>query len=150
MEPKNMLNDPEQIKSLITVLQQLLVQTQGTSSIEDNKKSDKPKAKKKTKKAEHSNNEDFSNVTIKTRKKGPVKSVSSINKFDTMNEFYMHQDDKLIDNKLVKHPPVARNREFTPVSVKCRVCGKTENISPSLIYEGPARYKCNSCSTSAG
>jgi lysyl-tRNA synthetase class I len=66
-----------------------------------------------------------------------------------MAEYRMHKDDVLIDKKLNKLPPTQRARNYKPLKVKCRVCGKTENINPSLV-ESIERYKCNRCSTSAG
>jgi transposase-like protein len=62
----------------------------------------------------------------------------------------MHKEDVAIDKKLAKFPPVSRARQFEMVEVKCRVCGRTETVSPSLVFEGLERYKCNNCSTSAG
>jgi transposase-like protein len=67
-----------------------------------------------------------------------------------MFEKNMHKEDVEIDKKLAKHPPSARSREFTPVEVTCRVCGKTEEVNPSLIYDAPNRYKCNKCSRTPG
>ena len=71
------------------------------------------------------------------------------NKFEEMSEFRMHKDDTLVDKKLQKIPPVPRNRDYTPINIRCRVCGKQENINPSLV-ESSERYKCNKCSTSSG
>lgn len=135
MEPKDILNNPEQIKNLIDILQSLLQtsEKQNKDSIENS--------------SEDSN---FSmNNKIKTKNKRN-KTSKSINKFENMSEFGMHKDDLKIDEKLAKHPPVARLREFEPVIVICRKCGKKESVNPSLVYEGPARYKCNNCSTQAG
>jgi hypothetical protein len=67
-----------------------------------------------------------------------------------MPELNMHKEDVAIDKKLAKFPPVSRARQFEMVDVKCRVCGRTETVSPSLVFEGLERYKCNNCSTSAG
>jgi predicted RNA-binding Zn-ribbon protein involved in translation (DUF1610 family) len=72
------------------------------------------------------------------------------NKFSSMPEFTMHKEDTSIDRKLSKHPPVSRMREFDPIKVTCRICGKAEIVSPGLVLEGSARYKCNNCSTQAG
>jgi hypothetical protein len=133
MDLKDLLNNPEQIKNLITVLQSLLPD-------------EKTEIKEETSSI---NNEDIKPTnSIRTKNKRPP--VQSGNKFEKMSEFNMHKDDKLIDEKLAKHPPVARTREYEPISVKCRVCGKTENINPALVHDSPSRYKCNNCSTNAG
>jgi hypothetical protein len=145
MDPKDLLKDPEQIKNLIVALQSLLTEP----SIETTT-SPKRKRKRKTKKEiQNKKDEPFFNDKIKTKNKRPVRAPS-INKFEQMSEFRMHKDDGEVDKKLAKHPPVARTREFEPVSAICRICGKKETVSPSLIDKDPSRYKCNNCSTQAG
>lgn len=133
MDLKDLLNNPEQIKNLITVLQSLL-----------------PDEKAETKEETPSVDSENTNLTNSIRTKNKRLPAQSGNKFEKMSEFHMHKDDKLIDEKLAKHPPVARTREYEPISVKCRVCGKTENINPALVHDSPSRYKCNNCSTNAG
>jgi hypothetical protein len=128
MDKNDLLNNPETIKQLISLLQQLV------PNQEDN---DSPKPVQ-TGKAK----------TKKTNKKS--QSRSSNNKFENMPEYGMHKEDASIDKVLSKHPPVARMREFDPASVVCRVCGKKEIVNPALVFEGAARYKCNRCATSAG
>jgi hypothetical protein len=152
VDPKEILNNPEQIKNLISLLQSLL-----PSDTPQNKKPKKPRANKKNTETIETENETleettpqvFLNNNIKTRNKRQLKPVS-FNNFEKMNEFKMHKDDRNIDKKLAKHPPVARTRDFEPMQVTCRICGKKEIVSPSLVYEGAARYKCNNCSTQAG
>ena len=55
----------------------------------------------------------------------------------------------LIDKKLQVMPPVPRTRTFDPVHVRCRVCGKEEDVNPTLVSE-INRYKCNSCAMTGG
>lgn len=146
MDPKELLNNPEQIKNLILLLQSMLPDT--TDPVPVTKK----KRKKKSVKLQDQEIEDSSlsfNTKIKTKNKRSPQP-SSINKFEKMSEFNMHKDDGEVDKKLAKHPPVARTRDFEPISVVCRICGKKEDVSPALVYEGPSRYKCNNCSTQAG
>jgi hypothetical protein len=130
MDLNELMKNPEQIKSLIQVLQTLLPQATGANEAEENEE------------------EEFSSP-IKTRgsKKRPKQAK---NKFTDMPELNMHKEDVAIDKKLAKFPPVSRARQFEMVDVKCRVCGRTETVSPSLVFEGLERYKCNNCSTSAG
>lgn len=71
------------------------------------------------------------------------------NKFDSMPEFNMCKEDLEFDQKVRKPPPSARLRNFEPIKVRCRVCGKNEKVAPDLI-ESIERYKCNKCSTGAG
>jgi len=66
-----------------------------------------------------------------------------------MQEMHMCKEDTAIDKKLSKNPPIPRTRHFDTVSVKCRVCGKTENVNPALVYD-KNRYKCNNCSSTQG
>lgn len=86
----------------------------------------------------------------KTNKSSKIKNVvQKTNKFEEMPEFRMHKDDSIVDKKLQKIPPVPRNRDYKPINIKCRICGKQENVNPSLV-EYSDRYKCNKCSTSSG
>lgn len=133
MDPKEVLNNPENVKLLINLLQSLLptdASNTDTPQAEPTKKVSKLKTKSRQRKKQ--SDDDFEN------------------KFARMPEFSMHKEDASIDKKLAKHPPVARMREFEPVEVTCRVCGRTEVVTPGLVFEGAARYKCNNCSTQAG
>ena len=86
---------------------------------------------------------------IKT-KKVKVDDISHSNEFDSMQEKHMHRDDIEIDKKLSTYAPTIRNRKFNKVHAVCRVCGQSEEVSPSLLHEGPSRYKCNKCARSPG
>lgn len=135
MDPKEVLNNPENVKLLINLLQSLLPNEQ----TEEIKTAVNPPAKTKQP----------SKIKTKGRQRKSTENEID-NKFASMPEFSMHKEDSSIDKKLSKHPPVARMREFDPVEVVCRVCGKKEIVSPGLVFEGAARYKCNNCSTQAG
>jgi lysyl-tRNA synthetase class I len=111
----------DDIKQLIAILQRGL----SDDNIEENIPKKKPKAKKQDKNQQRKN------------------------LFNQMAEFRMHKEDVEIDRKLKKQPPTERTRSYKPISVKCRVCGKSEEINPSLI-ESIERYKCNRCCTSPG
>lgn len=128
MDLNDLAKNPEQLKNLIQALQALL-----PNETEDARE---PEA------------EEF---TAPLRTKGSKRKITkSKNKFVDMPEMNMHKDDVAIDKKLAKHPPVSRTRDFEMVDVVCRVCGRKETISPSLLFDAPNRYKCNNCSTSAG
>ena len=113
--------DNEDIKQLIAILQK------GLSDVDDNIKSVKKTNKQKTKKN---------------------RSVT-VNKFDQMSEKNLHKDDIEFDKKVTKLPPVPRTRQFKPVPVKCRSCGKEELVNPAVI-DSVERYKCNKCCGNPG
>lgn len=71
------------------------------------------------------------------------------NKFCDMSESTMHKSDIAIDKKLNRFPPSKRGRKYVPISVLCRVCGRREDVNPSLV-DSIERYKCNKCSRVAG
>lgn len=120
--------DPGQIKQLIGLLEGML-----------------PKEKSSTKKKKPAPK---SNKSV-TRSKRIVDNERE-NKFLSMPEMSMHKSDAAIDKKLNKFPPTPRSRGFSLVQVTCRLCGKTEEISPKLAPESIDRYKCNNCSSSEG
>lgn len=140
--------DPEQVKQLISLLQSMLESSStGTPSVESNT-TDRKKVNV---------DQEAPQSTIKTRTRRKVSggknesaNQQSKNKFESMSEFGMHKEDAAVDKKLCKAPPVARLRDFEFIDVKCRVCGKTENVAPSLVFDSPSRYKCNNCSTQSG
>lgn len=129
MDLNELSKNPEQLKQLISLLQNLLP----TDSQDE---TDEPEQT-------HTNP-----IRSKTIGKND-KKIASENKFLKMAEMNMHKEDSLVDKQLCKHPPVARAREYEPASVRCRICGKTEMVNPALV-ESIARYKCNKCATSAG
>lgn len=88
--------------------------------------------------------------SIKNETKNKQEKVSTKNKFVDMIEMDMHKEDVIIDQKLAKHPPTLRSRAFRLISVICRICGKKEEINPTLLHDSIDRYKCNKCCSSAG
>ena len=72
------------------------------------------------------------------------------NLFLSMPEKDMHKSDIAIDKLLSPGQLTSRNRPSTEVDVRCRVCGKEQKVSSSLIIDGVHRYKCNDCSRSSG
>lgn len=130
MDPKELLQNPEKIKDLIAVLQALLPNS-------ENQVQEEPTTKPKTKTKRKS-----------TKNKDTEKSESK-NKFLEMQEMYMFKDDTSVDKKLAKNPPIPRTRSFSMITVKCRVCGRSEEVNPNLVYDA-SRYKCNNCSSTQG
>ena len=117
---------PNQIKQMINMLQSMLPDTE----------------------AEESEPEQMS--SIKTKKTKFSKSKNGFkNKFLSMSEKNMHKEDSEIDKKLSVSPPVARNRTTSLIKAKCRVCGRTEEVSIGMVGD-VERFKCNKCAISAG
>jgi hypothetical protein len=140
MDLENLKNNPEQIKMLISVLSALL-----PDASNDNTPEPKTKPTKRTSKKTRPNK--FDGKKVKTTR-GKAKS-SGVNYFDSMPEKNAHKEDTAIDKKLCKYPPTARRKQINLVKVRCRSCGKNEKVSPTLLLDQD-RYKCNTCSSSAG
>lgn len=119
-------NNPEQIKQLIAMLQQMLPSDNNT---DDESETESP---------------------IKTKSTRSDKTKNRKNKFLDMQEKNMHKEDIAIDKKLSITTPTPRNREFKPIDVRCRSCGRTEKVNPAIVPDSVDRYKCNRCSTTAG
>ena len=115
---------PNQIKQMIAMLKQMLPEEDATEQQPIQKSS-----------------------PIQTRDRKPRQTE---NKFESMMEKNLHKEDIEIDKKLKKYDPTPRIRAFDPLKVVCRVCGKQENINPSLLTDTVDRYKCNNCARSAG
>jgi len=131
-------SDPNEIKKLIALLQSVV---------------DRQSAHKDNNLSTQESNEEETSSIIKTKSRKLLNDNKSKkpfkNKFLDMPEKNMHKEDIQFDQKVSKHPPVPRNRTFEPITVTCRVCGKTEQVNPSIV-DSVQRYKCNLCSTQAG
>jgi len=152
MDPNEILTNPEQLKSLISLLQGLVDKAEQTKDDDEEPKNtrmapSKPSSTIKTKNRQKAGGGgSVKNSSIKSKK---TKS-DNINEFEKMTEFRMHKDDCAIDKKLCSNLPVARMRDFEFIDVVCRVCGAQESIPPALLFDTPSRYKCNNCSTQSG
>lgn len=122
------LNNPDQIKQLIAVLQNLLPKDNDAGEQDE---------------------EQNPNIKTKSCSSKSKKKVTK-NKFLDMPERNMHKSDSKIDKLLNVQPPTVRTREFVPVDARCRVCGKTESVNPTMIPDSIERYKCNKCAGTAG
>lgn len=158
--------DNNDVKQLLAILQQLVEKvsvTNASDATATESQESKPQKKKRGRKpkpqieaienteqhqADDDSPEDYIlNPKIKTKNINIKKNAH--NKFEQMPEYRMHKEDTVIDKKLNISPPSQRNRVYQPVNVRCRVCGKTESVNPSLI-DSSERYKCNRCAASAG
>jgi lysyl-tRNA synthetase class I len=117
---------PNQIKQMISMLQQMLPQTEDTDEPPEPQKEES---------------------VIKTVNRRPKQTE---NKFDQMMEAHLHKEDIEVDKRLRKYDPTPRIRKFDPIKVTCRVCGKSEEVNPVVLTDSKERYKCNNCSRSAG
>lgn len=144
MDLNDLAKNPDQINTLIQLLQSLLPKEENTKSGPIKKTVVKPKKQKQTQPEPKK-----SQMRTKNRR-GPSSDIENQNKFLSMPEFQMHKDDIEVDKALSKFPPVARMRNFEMMDVQCRICGKKETVSPSLVLDSVSRYKCNNCSTQAG
>lgn len=119
--------DKEDIMALIAILQKGLEDDDNSINTETNVKV-KPPRKKRTK----------------------AQKPSKPNKFDSMPERNLHKADTEIDKKLwANNKPTDRTRQTSLVSVRCRVCGKNEQVSAALV-DSAERYKCNKCAAASG
>lgn len=134
--------DNDDIKQLIAILQKgLSSNSEDTESVPITEEIEKPRRKR------------GKIPQIKTaapKSTSRNKKTESPNRFDLMMEKNLHKEDLEVDKLLSKYPPTIRSREFTPVEVKCRVCGTEESINPALMNDAPNRYKCNRCSKEPG
>lgn len=133
--------DNNDIQQLIAILQKGL-----TQESENTKEIDTTPKKKKRGKIEQS---DIVLPKSKSRSK-KTRTSEFDNRFDKMMEKNLHKEDTAIDKLLSKYPPTVRSREFSPVDVRCRVCGEQDSINPALLNDAPNRYKCNKCSKEPG
>lgn len=124
-----MNNKKETIEQIVDLLRSLVDDEPETKQV-------KPVKKKTTKKK----------TTSRTKK---ATIADSKNKFLSMKEMHMFKEDTAIDKKLSVMQPCPRTRSYSTIDVYCRVCGKKEELNPTLVGE-TQRYKCNECARSGG
>jgi ribosomal protein L31E len=135
--------DQNDFKQLISLLQKLVENSDAvqTKNNDHPTSTDEAPTKKVNKRRKTNNQKSVS------KSKGITKEFH--NKFLQMPEARMHTEDIEIDKKLNKFPPTSRGRKYTPINVRCRICGKNEEVNPSLV-ESLDRYKCNKCCSIPG
>ena len=129
----------DDIEQLIAILQRGLSKDTDESSDKKITKNKKPV----------SADDDIESVSPMKTKKIKI-SGNNKNQFLTMGFKDLHKEDIAIDKALNKFPPTPRTRKFKAINVVCRSCGKKESVNPVLLHDSIERYKCNSCSRSAG
>jgi len=133
---ENILQNPEQIKQMITLLSSLLETINQNTTVENT-----------TEKVVSTNAIKNSKKQTKVRKN---KKAPEDNKFLSMPEANMFKEDPNVAEKLYRQSPIARTRKNQTIKAKCRICGKEEEVRASLLYGGLERFKCNKCSTTPG
>ena len=72
----------------------------------------------------------------------------------TVEEKKQLEEASKSDKEMGAHEPRARpvkvKKGDNKVEMRCRVCGKTEKVSPGLVPPEKDRFKCNACCCSAG
>ena len=76
---------------------------------------------------------------------GGKKESKGENLFLSMPERNAHKEDSEIDRLLSVHPPTERNRASSLISVVCNSCGKTMEVSASIVPQERDRFICNNC-----
>tara|TARA_B100001564_G_C20404437_1_gene562684 strand:+ start:34 stop:444 length:411 start_codon:yes stop_codon:yes gene_type:complete len=132
--------DTDKLKQLLYAMIETL-DGEETSAPEQSSPTQPAEVPQKKKTAPKSNNPNV-------RKRQPYGLEENL--FLDMPEKDMHKNDVLIDQKLKSSQPIVRNRPAALVDVRCRVCGKQEQVSAQLIVDGVNRYKCNNCARGAG
>lgn len=131
-----MSNNKETIQQIIALL---------SSLIDDNE----PVETQQNISGKNTNKQKTSNNKVSRQRKSSKTTLVSNNKFLNMREMHMFKEDVEIDKKLKVMDPCPRTRSYSTINVRCRVCGKTENVNPTLVVEA-SRYKCNNCARSGG
>ena len=137
--------DNEQLKTLLSGLDAEVLKTALIDAMSGGSKSKPAKAAKKpakkttkkpTKKKVNKNaSEDFmAKIHLTAVEKRELEAASKADAETKTNTY----------DKFVKRTPVQK------IEVRCKSCGKVDNVYPSLVPPEKARYKCNSCSTHAG
>jgi hypothetical protein len=65
------------------------------------------------------------------------------------------QEASLSDKEMGAHEPLQnqsppKKKAEHRVEIRCRICGKTEKVSPGIVPPERDRFKCNTCCCSAG
>ena len=95
------------------------------------------KRKKKSKTPEAQKSDFMDDIQLSGEE---MREIEEASKFDKKMEL-----DKSKGGSIIPKSP-----QFQKASLKCMSCGKTFEVAPALIPPERGRFKCNSCSCSAG
>lgn len=59
-------------------------------------------------------------------------------------------DKEMGAHEPLQNPRPSKNKVDHHVEIRCRICGKTERVSPGIVPPERDRFKCNTCCCSAG
>ena len=103
----------------------------------EQKKEKKQKYRRRKQKERESGSFDVDSLDLTASEK---KELAQASKSDKKNNVHLERE------RMIKRRPSGK------IEVRCRSCGKIENVSPALLVkdEDGYRYKCNRCSCSPG
>jgi len=155
MDKKEKLEDlldslsPEQIEELQSLLQKSSVTSRDTK-----KKKRRGKRRRKRREAAKARENQVK------KEKEPQKNSSSVEDFLvgitlTQQEREQLEEASQADKEGGAHDPreqtsIPKKKVDTRIDMRCRICGKTERVSRSLVPPEPNRFKCNECCCQAG
>ena len=138
---------PEQIEELQSLLQKSSVTSRDTK-----KKKRRGKRRRKRREAAKAREEQQKSSPQQEKAPGDEDFLEGLRL--TVEEKKQLEEASKSDKEMGAHEPRERpvkvNKGDNRIEMRCRVCGKTEKVSPGLVPPEKDRFKCNSCCCSAG
>ena len=156
MDKKDKLEDlldslsPEQLEQL-----QALLQKSSVTSRETKKKRRRGKRRRKRREAAKAREEKQKAATQEQKSSPPAEDFLQGLTL-TKEEKRQLEEASKSDREMGAHEPrelpeiQKKKKVDTRVEMRCRVCGKTERVSPALVPPERDRFKCNTCCCNAG
>ena len=138
---------PEQIEELQSLLQKSSVTSRDTK-----KKKRRGKRRRKRREAAKAREEQQKSSPQQEKAPGDEDFLEGLRL--TVEEKKQLEEASKSDKEMGAHEPRERpvkvKKGDNKVEMRCRVCGKTEKVSPGLVPPEKDRFKCNACCCSAG
>ena len=138
---------PEQIEELQSLLQKSSVTSRDTK-----KKKRRGKRRRKRREAAKAREEQQKSSPQQEKAPGDEDFLEGLRL--TVEEKKQLEEASKSDKEMGAHEPRERpvkvNKGDNRIEMRCRVCGKTEKVSPGLVPPEKDRFKCNACCCSAG
>ena len=138
---------PEQIEELQSLLQKSSVTSRDTK-----KKKRRGKRRRKRREAAKAREEQQKSSPQQEKAPGDEDFLEGLRL--TVEEKKQLEEASKSDKEMGAHEPRERpvkvNKGDNRIEMRCRVCGKSERVSPGLVPPEKDRFKCNSCCCSAG
>ena len=139
---------PEQIEELQSLLQKSSVTSRDTK-----KKKRRGKRRRKRREAAKAR-EEQQKLEYQQKEEAPGDEDFLEGLRLTVEEKKQLEEASKSDKEMGAHEPRERpvkvKKGDNKVEMRCRVCGKTEKVSPGLVPPEKDRFKCNACCCSAG